>query len=174
MEVKAIAAAISVAAVMLAGLPVSPAAAADRVWHQSVGRVSATADCPKSSPDELAAGWSQWGPSWEQWMTGGKGGFVCSRKITWARDKPLYPSAYCEFMSARESVYVQFNGGYWLPFNYPVYTSSTCDDMGGGALLPLVYAPTGYDPTMLCESIGYPVALNLGTNVWACWYYVPV
>ena len=34
-------------------------ASADQVWHQSVGRASATASCSMSSADDLAAGWSQ-------------------------------------------------------------------------------------------------------------------
>ncbi len=39
-------------------------------WVQGYGRGAAT--------DACSAGWS---PSWEMWMNGGKGGFVCTRSI---------------------------------------------------------------------------------------------
>jgi len=70
----------------VAGFTTASPAVANKVWYQSVGRASATAACEKSSSTDLAAGWTQWAPSWEQWVNGGKGGFVCNRQITWAYD----------------------------------------------------------------------------------------
>jgi len=66
------------------GLSTASPASADQVWYQSVGRASATAACEKSSTTELAAGWTQWGPSWGRWVNKNTGGFVCDRQITWA------------------------------------------------------------------------------------------
>ena len=60
-------------------------ATADQTWYQSVGRTSSDAPCEESPTEDLAAGWTQWSPSWEQWANGAAGGFVCSRQITWAR-----------------------------------------------------------------------------------------
>jgi len=70
----------------VAGFTTASPAVANKVWYQSVGRASETAACEKSTVAELAAGWTDWAPSWEQWVNGGKGGFVCNRQITWAFD----------------------------------------------------------------------------------------
>ena len=70
------------------GFTTAAPAAADQIWYQSVGRASATAPCEKSTATELAAGWTNWAPSWEQWANDSMGGFVCSRQITWAYDTP--------------------------------------------------------------------------------------
>jgi len=72
----------------VAGFTTASPAAANKVWYQSVGRASATAACEKSTTTELAAGWTQWAPSWAKWVNGGNGGFVCDRQITWAYDTP--------------------------------------------------------------------------------------
>jgi len=70
----------------VAGFTTASPAVADQIWYQSVGRASATAACEKSTTTELAAGWTDWEPSWGQWVNGGNGGFVCDRQITWAFD----------------------------------------------------------------------------------------
>jgi len=72
----------------VAGFTTASPAVADQIWYQSVGRASATAACEKSTVAELAAGWTQWAPSWDTWVNGGNGGFVCNRHITWAYDTP--------------------------------------------------------------------------------------
>jgi hypothetical protein len=72
----------------VAGFTTASPAVANKVWYQSVGRASATAGCEKSTVTELAQGWTQWAPSWDTWVNGGKGGFVCNRQITWAYDTP--------------------------------------------------------------------------------------
>jgi len=63
----------------VAGFTTASPAAADQIWYQSVGRASETAACEKSTVAELAAGWTQWAPSWAKWGNGGNGGFVCDR-----------------------------------------------------------------------------------------------
>ena len=72
----------------VAGFTTASPAAANKIWYQSVGRASATAVCEKSTVAELAAGWTQWAPSWARWVNGGNGGSVCNRQITWAYDTP--------------------------------------------------------------------------------------
>jgi hypothetical protein len=79
------------ASVMLVSAAVLGAnvATADSIQHQSYQRTSQTEACT-SQPGETPwqAGWgadSSWKPSWEQWANGGKGGWTCTRSITWAK-----------------------------------------------------------------------------------------
>jgi hypothetical protein len=77
----------------VAGFTTASPAVADQIWYQSVGRASATAACEKSTTTELAAGWTDWAPSWAKWVNGGNGGFVCNRHITWAFDSVPFSCA---------------------------------------------------------------------------------
>lgn len=74
-------------------------AAADSVQVQSYQRASQTATC--DSPPESLSGWRAswanpydpisgptWHPTWEMWANGGKGGWTCTRSITWAKSTP--------------------------------------------------------------------------------------
>jgi len=70
----------------VAGFTTASPAAANKVWYQSVGRAGTTAACQASTATDLAAGWTDWEPSWAKWVNGGNGGFVCNRHITWAFD----------------------------------------------------------------------------------------
>ena len=70
----------------VAGFTTVAPAAADKIWYQSVGRTGSTAPCEESSATELAAGWTNWAPSWDTWANNGNGEFVCNRQITWAFD----------------------------------------------------------------------------------------
>jgi hypothetical protein len=78
--------ALLVVAGMLLGARV---AAADSVWVQSYQRASSAEACvaqPGETPWQAAWGSdSSWSPSWEMWANGGKGGWTCTRSITWAR-----------------------------------------------------------------------------------------
>ena len=81
---------VSSALVMVAGAVLGGGSAtADSVWVQSYERSSQTAEC-ESQPGETPwqASWgtdSSWKPTWEQWANDGKGGWTCTRSITWAR-----------------------------------------------------------------------------------------
>ena len=81
---------VSSALVMVAGAVLGGGSAtADSVWVQSYERSSETAEC-ESQPGETPwqASWgtdSSWKPTWEQWANDGKGGWTCTRSITWAR-----------------------------------------------------------------------------------------
>lgn len=145
MQLLRIGAAISAAALTVAGL--APVASADQVWNQSVGRVSVSAACPTSPANEQATGWSQWAPSWEQWANNGKGGFVCSRAITWAKDTARFPSGGC---LSNGSYYFQFGGSYFLPLASTSYGDSSCSTPSGFPSTPVVYAPAPYVASTLC------------------------
>ena len=81
---------VSSALVMVAGAVVGGGSAtADSVWVQSYERSSQTAECESPSWETpWQASWgtdSSWKPTWEQWANDGKGGWTCTRSITWAR-----------------------------------------------------------------------------------------
>jgi hypothetical protein len=115
----------SMAALVLVGgtlVVVAGSASADEVWYQSVGRASAEAPCPVSTGTELAAGWTQWSPSWAQWGNQGKGGFVCDRQITWAYSPTAQAFPGCQFANDQsydadpyESTYLQFGSRVLIP-----------------------------------------------------------
>ena len=81
------------ALVALAGMLVGArVAAADSVWVQSYERSSQSQACVgQAGETPWQSSWgtdSSWTPSWEQWANGGKGGWTCTRSITWARSTP--------------------------------------------------------------------------------------
>lgn len=133
--------------------PSASALGAPIVWYQAVAVPSATAPCPVTSDAEKAKGWTAWTGSWAQWPNDGKGGFVCTRSITWAHEADTageaFPSAGCVLA---DSLYYQFGGGWSLPAGTFGWTNSSCTTLSGGYLLMnVVYAPTGYDATELCD-----------------------
>ena len=85
---KSLLAFVSAVLVLAGSLAGAGAAAADSIQVQSYQRASATAACvaqPGETPWQ--ANWgtdASWKPSWEQWANTGKGGWVCTRSITWA------------------------------------------------------------------------------------------
>ena len=85
----------------------------------SIGRASATSACSMSSADDLAAGWSQWGVTCEQWANRGKGGFTYTRSITWAYDSPT-----CREIDVDAFVLVDPSG--FIPVGTPLYGDETC------------------------------------------------
>jgi hypothetical protein len=68
----------------------APAASADSIWVQSYQRSSQTEECthvPGETPWQASWGAdSSWHPSYENWANAGRGGWTCTRSITWARD----------------------------------------------------------------------------------------
>ena len=90
MRARRILVALSSLAVVAAGLALTPSASADSVQYQSYGRASQTEACAAQVGETpWQASWgtdSSWKPSWEQWANAGKGGWTCTRGITWARD----------------------------------------------------------------------------------------
>lgn len=152
-------------------------ATADEVWIQEVGRASAEADCPTTTADESASGWSGWGKSYSHWMNDYTGGWTCQRSNVWARSTTGLglPSGGCVFLTDDGGeAYVNFAGGYALPGDegyWAPYTDSTCTSFIPVArTIPLVYAPSPYDPQALCEAVfGLPATSHEeGSDVWIC------
>lgn len=152
-------------------------ATADSVWHQSVGRASATATCPA---DDFGTPWQSnwdpaersWRPSWSVWPNGGTGGFTCDRQITWARR--AFPVGHCQ---GAGSTFYQFGGGWYLDSisNFTaltVYPNSTCTTgTAAGIYEQLVYAPAPFSPTILCtQATGITIdnPTNVGGDVYRC------
>jgi len=89
--------AVSSALVVIAGLWFGATiATANSVQVQSYERANQTDTCdnPPESLSEWRAAWADpndpisgptWHPTWEQWANNGKGGWTCTRSVTWAR-----------------------------------------------------------------------------------------
>ena len=87
---KTLLATLSVLVVVAGMLLGARVAVADSVWYQSYQRASQAEACAAQVGETpWQASWgadSSWYPTWEQWANSGKGDWVCSRSITWARD----------------------------------------------------------------------------------------
>lgn len=151
---RVVAAALSVAVVAGTTLLAAPSASADQVWYQGVERASVDAPCPTSSSDELRAGWSEWTASWAQWANGGKGGYVCTRAITWAHEDAGGDDRICVLVDTEgdQSIYVLLPG--WSVregTEIGVYFNASCTDRAEEDGIPftipvpfdVVWAPDG-------------------------------
>ena len=125
MRVRGVLAASAVAALAASASMIAAAApaSANQVWYQSISRASATAACPSSSQADLDAGWSPWASSWEQWSNNGKGGYVCSRSITWAYDEPA-PEGVCTEIDPGEFIRLDPSG--FFPGGTSLYGDALC------------------------------------------------
>jgi hypothetical protein len=167
------------AVVIASGLAMAGAspASADQVWHQSVGRASADAACPTSDPADLATGWTQWAASWEKWANDSKGGYVCSRAITWAKDTPP-PSVEVALGCTQIQVlpatlaWADFGSGYYLPIESPLFADSACSESIGPSGAPAVYATSAEQADARCDAslpgtvAGTPP--GLAENIYVC------
>jgi hypothetical protein len=164
---------------MTGGLTLAGAASAsaDQVWHQSVGRASANGACSTSSAADLSAGWSQW-------ANGGKGGYTCTRSVTWALDAPTeapMPAGDCTLIG---DAFVVLDPSGFIPFGAPVYLEQTCtppapNTIGEGenrddsaARYGLAWTTAGQAAAdAICRagnSLPYLVAFNVDENVYFC------
>ena len=154
-----------------AALAMAAPASANQVWVQSVGRASATAACPISDPADLAAGWSPWGPSWEQWSNDHQGGFVCSRSITWAYDTPvsIHP---CTQVYVDQFVLLDPSG--FIPNGTPVYSDAQCARYVFPAdhQMGFAYTPAGQAAADLICQVGNAdpaaIAITPQVDLWMC------
>jgi hypothetical protein len=165
--------------VIVGGIAVgaAPAASADQVWHQSIGRASQDSPCPTSTALDLVEGWSEWGSSWEKWPKAGTGGWTCTRSITWAKDSGR--SYTCAAWTAA-NLLLKFDGVNALPIGTPLYSDADCTTLSGSSTdyYWAVYASTVEGAQTICDRVTGDrthVAFNrlgmdivLGTNVWAC------
>ncbi len=152
------------------------AASADQVQVQSYQRATQGQAC-SAQPGETPwqASWgsdSSWTPSWEQWANGGKGGWTCTRSITWAHDEST-PVIQCTQES--QSSYVLLDPSGFIPFDAQTYYNATCTDPGYIAgNQPYGYAFTSNGPdaaTAICRtgnSLAYLIALLVDGNLYFC------
>jgi hypothetical protein len=153
-----------------AGVGFASPASADQVWHQSVARAHADAPCPTNTPEESAAGWTEWAPSHATWANDGKGGFVCDRAITWAKDSAAAPYYGC--LLVQTSVYVQFGSSDALPAGAPGFTDATCTTpLGRDSTLALVVADDITAAQVLCTAVAPGTTADVSRDADARVYY---
>ena len=137
-----------------AGMAFASPASADQVWYQSIGRASATAECPASSADDQSAGWSSWGASWEQWNNSGKGGFVCSRSITWAKEATGVGCLQAQRDGGGfDAFWLNFGDGFFSPRDSDVFIDPQCSSAVGSSDYNVVYAADLGQATQLCAAV---------------------
>ena len=146
-------AAVAASSAMLA---IAAPASADEVWHQSIGRASASAQCPTSTAEELGAGWSAWGASWEQWNNNGQGGFVCSRSITWASHATSVRclQAQLEDLPYFSALWIDFNANFVAPIGSTLFTDSGCTSVSlDTTVYDVVYAASLALAMQMCNEV---------------------
>jgi hypothetical protein len=181
MRMRRIAATIATVVLGASGLVVASAttASAHQIWHQSVGRASADAECPKLTADEVAAGWSEWAPSWAQWANDGKGGHVCDRSVTWAFDAQPPPQTGCVLVGFSppdgENLYAQFYSGDAVQPSGIAWFDANCTQSVRYWGVGLVYADSQDRANLLCYQFpGFLGTADHGDfesfnpNVWLC------
>jgi hypothetical protein len=68
---------------------------------------------------------------------------------------PQVSGADCVYLSAL-GIYVDFNGGNYLPEVWDVYLTSSCSNSVGGGATNLIYAPNGAAEALaICQSHGH-------------------
>lgn len=155
----------------LAGM--NPVNAETGVWHQAFERASEEGACESPSGETpwqgSFTGQREWAPSWAQWPNDGAGGWVCERYINWA-NTASYPSAGCIVavtVPLLGDYYADFQGGFAWPAGRNLYSDSDCQSVSGALFtVPIVYAPAGFDPNVLCrQAFGTSVETTSGTGV---------
>jgi hypothetical protein len=158
--------------VILAG---ASSASADQVWHRSVGRVSAASACPTSSAADEAAGWSQWGGTWELWANGGTGGFTCTRSINWAFDEPTKePTSASVCTPFGGGAYILVDPSGFIPSGAPAYGNGTCSPpvvlFLGGIPYGAAWTSGGVvEASAICQAGNPGVAGIEAMNIFSTW-----
>ena len=136
--------------------------------------LASTCRATTATAEDTSAGWTAWIASWEQWPNDGKGGYVCTRSITWAYQDGSaggYPSGAC-IQADTIPEYVDFGGRWSRPFGSVYYLDASCTVMAPGTTgYNLVYAPGGAgQASALCDEwLGIDYADNpWGLDVWSC------
>jgi hypothetical protein len=153
------------------GVVAAPTASADEIWYQAVGRPTAASACPTDSAADVAAGWTAWSGSWEQWANGGRGGYVCQRSIVWAKSSPAGSGAQTPIgcQQFADGLWIDFGVDPAVPGGSTIWTDADCTTAWETVNYWAVYAPDGPDQaTARCyavapswggtlENYGYPV-----------------
>jgi hypothetical protein len=143
---------LSAALVAAGSLAAAKVASADSIQVQSYQRASQSEACA-AQPGETAwqASWgseSSWTPTWEQWANGGKGGWTCTRSITWAKS-PVPVSSGGGGSASASPVPVSSGGGGSASASPPVgqCLGAYCvGDIGpGGGLVFLISTGVTYE-----------------------------
>jgi hypothetical protein len=162
----------------IAGLGLAVPAQADQIWYQSVQRNSASSTCEVSSVIDIARGWNNWSGSWEQWANGGRGGWTCTRNVTWARDSiesPTSSGAGCVLADTQFNTYANFGAQYSLAAGAPAYVDAACTNGIAFYTNDLVYATSLAAADLICVASlggGFYAAPQIwtGTNIYVCFY----
>lgn len=147
------------------------------VWYQAIAVSSVNTACPTTSDADKSAGWSEWTASWAEWPNDGKGGYVCTRSITWAWEADTagggdsFPSVFC--VLSYSVYYSNFGGGWALPGPSQHYSDPDCAGPVTGTLgYSYVFAPDGpAQATFLCQmafGVGVSGLGETGDRVYQC------
>lgn len=120
------------ALVLAAAFPVS--ASTGSVWVQEYQRPAQDSQCVAPADEtpwqSTYSGQREWTPSWSTWPNGGRGGWVCSRTLVWARATSPAPwaTAGCTLLSRPFGTmnYVNYLGGWSLAAGSTIYSDSNC------------------------------------------------
>ena len=170
MKSRLLAAAGALTLAAAAGVLTAPAASADQIWYQGVGRATAQAACPTNTAADTEAGWTEWTASWEDWPNHGAGGYVCTRQNTWAQEstgEDGYPSAGCVPTTTLGGPYLDFLGGWSLPTGTAGFNDRDCANISPEfAQFNLVFAPSGAEQaSALCQH-AFGVSNTFRTTTW--------
>ena len=132
------------------------AASADSIQVQSYQRASQSSACtaqPGETPWQASWGSdSSWTPSWEQWANGGRGGWTCTRSITWAHEEST-PVSQCTQQSQSSYVFLDPSG--FIPFDAQTYYNAACTEPGyiaGNQPYGYAFTSNGQDAaTAICQ-----------------------
>ena len=130
---------------VVGALAAATSASADSIQVQSDQRASQSAACT-AQPGETPwlDSWGDdpsWHPTWEQWANNGKGGWTCTRSITWAHADP---EASCTHVLPDTNVILDPSG--FIPANSLVFLDAACTIDNGEAGNPpygFAFAPGG-------------------------------
>ena len=163
----------------IAGLGLAVPAHADQIWYQSVQRSSASSTCEVSSVIDIAQGWNNWSGSWEQWANGGRGGWTCTRNVTWARssiESPTSSGAGCVLVdTGGGGIYADFGGQFFWVAGGQAFRNSSCTVLSSVIITSdLAFATSLLAADPICEAqFGrgiYAQDQGYATNVYVCAY----
>lgn len=148
------------ALVLVAASPVP--ASADSAWVQEYERPTQESRCGAPADEtpfqSTYSGHREWTPSWSFWANGGRGGWVCTRTIVWARSTSTAPSpapwvtARCTLFNGMGQ-YVNYLGGWSLAAGAPIYSDANCI-VGAGVTGPnVVFAANVTEADAKCAAV---------------------
>ncbi len=145
------------ALVLVAASPVP--ASADSAWVQEYQRPAQDSRCDAPADEtpwqSTYSGQREWTPSWSPWPGSGRGGWVCTRTIVWARATGPAPwvTAGCTRFNLAGN-YVNYLGGWSLAALSPIYSDSNCSFAPSGSTGPnVVFAANATEADAKCAAV---------------------